>query len=89
MKTSLILACLWVFAATLIALLPVRRQVPLGVVLLVVAFGLIIWIGLDYGLWPALLGLAGFLSMFRRPLLYFGRRALGFPTSTSKSEERP
>ena len=40
---------------------------------------LLLWIGLAHGwLWVAL-GLFAFLSMFRRPLLYFARRGLGLP----------
>lgn len=77
MSPSLIAACVWVLIATATAMLPYRRQFPPGVALLVIAPALLSWIAWDYGLWAGLAGLAGFLSMFRRPLLYFARRALG------------
>jgi hypothetical protein len=77
MSLSVILACLWALAATATALLPYRRQFPLGIVLLVTAPLLIGYLGYEHGLIVALLGLAGFVSMFRRPLGYLARRALG------------
>lgn len=79
MKPPLIAACLWVLAATVTALLPRRRQVPPGIVLLILAPALLIWIGVAHGPWIAALGLAGVVSMFRRPLAHFARRALGRP----------
>ena len=77
MTASLILACLWALAATLTAFLPWRRQFPPGIVLLLLAPVLLVWIGIDHGPWVALAGLAGFLSMFRRPLAHLAWRALG------------
>ena len=79
MSTPLTLACIWVLAATAVALLPYRRQMVPGLALLVAAPVLIVWIGVDHGLWWALAALAGFVSMFRNPLMYFGRKALGRP----------
>lgn len=76
MSLSLILACLWVLAATAVALLPMRRQFPPGIVLLLTAPLLIAFLGYEHGVIVALLGVAGFASMFRRPLGYLARRAL-------------
>lgn len=77
MTLSLILASIWVVAATIVAFLPMRRQYVPGVVLLVLAPILIVWLGFDYGFWLALLGTFAFVSMFRNPLRYFYRRARG------------
>ena len=81
MTASLILACLWALAATATAFLPYRRQVPPGIVLLVAAPVLIVWIGIDYGPWVALAAFAGFVSMFRRPIVHLARHLLGRPGS--------
>jgi len=83
MSLSLILGAIWAVLATVVALLPMRHQFKPGVTLLVAAPVLIGYIGVQHGLWIAGLGLAAFLSMFRRPLLYYIRKALG------KSAELP
>ena len=73
----LTLGCLWVIAAAGTAMLPMRLQRYPGLPLLVAAPVLLVWIGQVLGwLWLAV-GLFAFLSMFRRPLTYFGRKALG------------
>ncbi len=77
MSLSLIFAALWALAATCVALLPMRYQYVPGVALLVAAPFLIGYIGLQHGIFLALLGLIGFVSMFRNPLIYFYRRARG------------
>ena len=77
MTLSLILACLWVLAAALVAMLPMRRQFLPGGTLLFLAPALIVVIWWENG---ALFGLAaflGFLSMMRNPLRYLLRRAKG------------
>ena len=79
MPLSLIFGCLWVLLATGVALLPMRLQMAPGLALLLAAPVLLVWIGWQAGLWWALGGLAAFLSMFRNPLIYFARRALGLP----------
>lgn len=49
---------------------------------------LLVWIGWVHGwLWLAL-GLFAFLSMFRNPLRYFLRRALGRPAPLPKELEK-
>ena len=74
--TPLAFGAVWVLAATAVAFLPMRRQFAPGLVLLAAAPLLLIWIGLVHGwLWVGF-GLFAFLSMFRRPLLYFARRAV-------------
>lgn len=77
MSLPLIMGCLWVIAATITAMLPMKQQMVPGMTLLVLAPVLLLWIGLAHGLLWVALGLFAFLSMFRRPLLYFARRALG------------
>ena len=77
MTLSAIIAILWVFAATITALLPMKHQYKPGVTLLVAAPFLIVWIGYDYGWFFGVLGLAAFVSMFRNPLIYLYRRARG------------
>jgi hypothetical protein len=69
MTYSLIIGCLWVLVATGTAMLPMRRQFPIGVTLLIAAPVLIVWIGVVLG------GLLAFLSMFRSPLMHFYTRA--------------
>ena len=75
--TSLLLSALWVIAATITAFLPMRLQYAPGISLLVLAPLLILWIGYDHGWLFGVAGLAAFASMFRRPLVYFYRRARG------------
>lgn len=79
MTAPLIAACLWVLAATVTAFLPMRRQMVPGIALLVAAPVILIWIGTEHGPWLALAGLAGFVSMFRNPLIHLARRAAGRP----------
>lgn len=67
----------WVFAAALVALLPMRWQYLPGVVLLLAAPVLIVVIAQAVGLWAALAALLAFMSMFRNPLRYFWKRLTG------------
>jgi hypothetical protein len=80
MSLSLILGAIWAVMATIVALLPMRRQFIPGVTLLIAAPVLIIFIGFQHGFWIAALGLLAFLSMFRNPLRYLMRKARGLPT---------
>lgn len=80
-SAAAITACFWVIASALCAFLPMRRQYVPGVMLLVAAPGLIGWLWAEHGWIVGVLSLLGFLSMFRNPLLYFARRALGLPVS--------
>ncbi len=77
MSLSLIIGCLWVLAAAIVALLPMRRQYVPGVALLLAAPALLGWIAWEQGGWLFAAGLFAFVSMFRNPLIYFWRRARG------------
>lgn len=77
MTPSLIIACLWVVASAIVAFLPMKHQYRPGVVLLVAAPVLILWLGYDFGWWLSLIGLFAFGSMFRNPLIYIYRRLRG------------
>ena len=67
----------WVIASTIVAMLPMRMQYVPGVMLLIAASILILWIGLSVAWWAGILALLAFLSMFRNPLRYFLARARG------------
>lgn len=77
MSLSLILACVWVIGATIVAMLPMRRQYIPGVALLIGAPVLIGVIWYEHGIWFGFAALFGFLSMFRNPLIYLWKRARG------------
>lgn len=79
MNLSLILGGLWVIAATLVALLPMRLQMLPGLGLLLAAPVLLVWIGWEHGWTWAVFGLFAFVSMFRHPLRYVLFKALGRP----------
>lgn len=74
----LVWACIfWVFGATIVALLPMRRQYVPGIALLIAAPALILWIAVSVAWWAGALALAAFVSMFRNPLRYFWARLRG------------
>ncbi len=77
MSLPLFLGCLWVLAAAVTAMLPMRRQLVPGLSLIILAPVLIVWIGMAHGWWWVVIGFAAFASMFRNPLIYFYRRARG------------
>ncbi len=76
MSTSLTLAALWVILAAIVALLPMRRQFAPGIVLLIVAPFLLVYLGYQHGGWIVLAASVAILSMFRRPLFYMGKRLI-------------
>ena len=84
MSTSLILGFLWVISSAITAFLPMRRQMVPGLALLIAAPVLLWFIAQDYGVWVFLITLLAALSMFRNPLIYFARRAMGLPVSLPK-----
>ena len=86
MTPSLIAACFWVLAATVTAFLPMRLQYPPGLTLLVLAPVLLVWIGTEHSIWIVLAATAGFVSMFRNPLIYFAKKALGRPVQRPEEE---
>ena len=77
MSLALTLACLWVLASAIVALLPYRMQFPPGIALLVLAVPLVIFVGISHGwIWVAVV-LAAVVSMFRNPLRHFWTKARG------------
>ena len=88
MSLSLILGAVWAVLATIVALLPMRRQFLPGVTLLAAAPVLIVFIGVRHGFWIGGLGLLAFLSVFRNPLRYLVRKAMGKPTPLPKELRR-
>lgn len=87
MTLSAALAVLWVFAATAVAMLPMRLQFRPGMVLLVAAPVLIIWLGLDFGWLVGIGALAAFLSMFRNPIRYYWRKWSGRETAPPEAKQ--
>lgn len=77
MTLSAVLAVIWVLASTTIAFLPMRMQIPPGIVLLICAPVLIVWLGYDYGWFLSFLAFVGFVSMFRNPLRHLWGRITG------------
>lgn len=75
--TLLVISCLWVVAATVVAMLPMRYQYIPGIFLLLAAPVLIYLIGRDVALWAGIAAALAFISMFRNPLRYFAKRAMG------------
>ncbi len=80
MSLSIVLAVAWVFAATAVAMLPMRRQYLPGSILLFAAPVLIAFLGYQHGWIAAIAAFAAFLSMFRKPLRYFWRKWRGLET---------
>ncbi|MES2143554.1 MAG: DUF2484 family protein [Pseudomonadota bacterium] len=87
MSAALITACIWVLAAAATAMLPMRRQYAPGITLLILAPVLIAWLAWTHGSWVGAVALAAFLSMFRNPLIYFAKKAMGKPVEVPKDPE--
>ncbi|MDJ1008062.1 MAG: DUF2484 family protein [Paracoccaceae bacterium] len=83
-SAAAIIACLWVIASTLVALMPMRRQYVPGVMLLAAAPVLIAWLWVELGWLVGAVALFAFVSMFRNPLRYFAKKALGMPVELPK-----
>ena len=77
--TPLILGALWVVAASITAMLPMRAQMIPGLSLLLAAPLLLIWIYRTQGVFWTAAGTFALLSMFRRPLTYIARKTLRLP----------
>ncbi len=73
----ILLICLWVVIATAVAFLPMRWQYPPGIMLLIAAPILIGWVWIADGWLWGLAAMAGFVSMFRNPLIFFWKRFRG------------
>jgi hypothetical protein len=67
---------IWALATMALAPLPLRYQILPGVALLLVLPVLLVWVGLTYGVWPVLIGLAAAVSLFRKPLGVLWRRLM-------------
>jgi len=70
MTLSLILACIWVVVAALVAMLPMRRQFAPGILLLILAPFVLVYLGYQHNVWVVLLACIAIISMFRRPLFF-------------------
>ncbi len=81
----LILGALWIIAAAVTAILPMRHQMAPGLTLLLSAPLLLVWIGATQGWTWLAFGLFALLSMFRRPLIYFARKAAGLPVEDPRT----
>ncbi|MEX0280366.1 MAG: DUF2484 family protein [Arenibacterium sp.] len=84
MSLAVMLAIFWVMASTIVALLPMRFQYVPGFALLVAAPFLIIFLGYSHGVLAGIGALAAFVSMFRNPLRYFGRKWRGLESEVPK-----
>ncbi|MEP3295012.1 MAG: DUF2484 family protein [Pseudoruegeria sp.] len=80
MSISLFVACLWVCAVSVVAMLPMRFQFVPGLVLLLVSPVLLTYLAMEHGPWLCLAGLIAVLSMYRRPLSYYLRRLMRHKT---------
>lgn len=67
---------IWALATMALAPLPLRYQILPGVALLLVLPVLLVWVGLTYGVWLVLIGLAAAVSLFRKPLRVLWRRLM-------------
>lgn len=77
MSLALTLACLWVLASAIVAMLPMRFQWPLGFPLLLASIPMVGFVGYSHGwIWSVVIVIA-VVSMYRNPLRYFVRRARG------------
>ena len=89
MTLSLILAFIWVVAAAITAMLPMRLQYIPGLSLLILSLPLLVFVGYENGWWIAGLAIAGAVSMFRYPLRYLFKRLLGLPVDLPKELTEP
>ena len=71
MSLSLMLACLWVVAASIAAMLPTKRaHWPAAYALIAIGIPLLGFVTYQHGPWLGLLCLAGGMSILRWPLIY-------------------
>lgn len=60
--------CIWALATMALSPLPIRYQIPPGILLLLMLPGLVIWLGMVHGILPVLVSIAAAVSLFRKPL---------------------
>ena len=77
MNLTLVAAISWVFLGTILAFLPISVQKMVGWPLLLAAPVLIWLMYREFGPFAAGFALFAFLSMFRRPLMFYARRLIG------------
>ena len=73
MSLSLTLSVFWVLSLSAVALMPMKYQRFFGLPLLIATPFLAGFVAYQHGIWLLLLFIAAAVSMFRRPLVYFGR----------------
>ena len=74
MSGSLLAACLWAVAATVIAMLPARdRHWRAAYVLITLGIPILGWVTYQNGPWAGLVVLAAGASILRWPLIYLWR----------------
>ena len=75
--TWIFIGCVWVLACTVIAMLPIRRQIVPGVMLMM-AGPFLIWVLIDQLGWlVGGIALFAFLSMFRNHMIYMTQILMG------------
>ncbi|MBK5945850.1 hypothetical protein CCR83_05140 [Rhodobacter veldkampii DSM 11550] len=77
MTASLISACCWALAASLIALAPARIHWPAAYGLVVVGVPVLGWVTYDHGPWVGLVVMIAGMSVLRWPVIYLIRRLRG------------
>jgi hypothetical protein len=79
MSVAMVLACLWLITANVVAMLPSRDQHWTAAYLLT-AFGvpLLGWLTIEHGPVAGMLALAAGASVLRWPLIFLMRRLKGF-----------
>ncbi len=74
MSLPLILACLWLVVANVLAMIPSRdNHWTRAYVLMALGVPLLGWIGWEHGVWVALLVLVAAMSLLRWPVIYLLR----------------
>ncbi len=87
MNLAILLASLWVLAATCVAMVPMRHQFLPGSILLALAPVLIGMLGYQFGWMVGVGAFVAFVSMFRNPLLYYARKWTGRETPDLPMDE--
>ena len=87
--TSVVLACLWVIAAQVIALLPSRdKHWRAAYVLIAIGVPLLVFLWWENGVFVALVGLIAGMSILRWPVYYLYRwlrRVVGRPVEDERA----
>ena len=81
--TWIVIGCVWVLACSVIAMLPIGRQIVPGVMLMAGPF--LIWVLIDQPGWlVGGIALFAFLSMFRNHMIYMTQSLMGQSPEISK-----